>query len=150
MADDAEEKHVSALDGVRAIAILAVFGYHALSSHRVYGRWAVVHYGTYGVDAFFVLSGFLITLRLFSLTARHELAPRARWRTFFLRRCARIFPLYYLTLALMPFFGPKLGMVLKPEEWPWLVTYTANVKTALERRWVGPAHFWSLCVEEQF
>jgi peptidoglycan/LPS O-acetylase OafA/YrhL len=144
------DRHVAALDGVRALAILEVFVFHAFASHRVYGRWALVHYGNLGVDAFFVLSGFLITLRLFALAEREDLSPFGRWRTFFSRRTARIFPLYYLTLALLPFVGPAIGMSILPEHWPWLATYTVNIPTALAGRWIGPGHFWSLCVEEQF
>jgi peptidoglycan/LPS O-acetylase OafA/YrhL len=142
------EKYVTALDGVRALAILAVFSFHALRRHPTLGHWALVRFGNLGVDAFFVLSGFLITLRLFDLADRADLTPARRWGIFLLRRTARIFPLYYATLAILAFVGPPLAV--PPDGWPWLLTYTVNIPTYLTARWIGPGHFWSLSVEEQF
>src|ERR1700728_3407250 len=73
-----------ALDGMRAIAFLVVFGHHYLQ----------LPWGWAGVDLFFVLSGFLITGILFD--TRND--PN-RVRNFYLRRTLRIFPLYYGVMA---------------------------------------------------
>ncbi len=125
--------------------------YHAFSSHAVYGRWTSVRLGRLGVDAFFVLSGFLITLRLLSARTRADLSRGGQWRLFLRRRVARIFPLYYATLAFVATAGPYLGFPVQPAAWPWFVTYTVNVFIWLRGAWVGAGgHLWSLCVEEQF
>jgi peptidoglycan/LPS O-acetylase OafA/YrhL len=73
-----------ALDGLRAVAFLLVFFLHYLG----------LPWGWVGVEMFFVLSGFLITGILYD-TRDHP----HRWRTFYVRRALRIFPLYYGTLA---------------------------------------------------
>src|SRR4051812_33973991 len=67
-----------ALDGIRAIAFLMVFGQHYL----------MLPWGWSGVDLFFVLSGFLITGILFD--TRND---RHRVRNFYVRRTLRIMPL---------------------------------------------------------
>jgi peptidoglycan/LPS O-acetylase OafA/YrhL len=139
---------IAALDGVRAVAVLSVFAYHALASEPDFSGLAVLQLGRFGVTVFFVLSGFLITSRLLSLEARRDLAAGARWRSFLVRRAARIFPLYYATVAFVVLSGTSRSA------WPWLVTYSLNfgvARSILEHgRWIGPGHLWSLCVEEQF
>jgi peptidoglycan/LPS O-acetylase OafA/YrhL len=142
---------VAALDGLRALAAFWVFLFHAFNTHRVYGRWAVVKRGDLGVEIFFVLSGFLITTRLFALVDRPDLGLAQRWGHFLLRRSARIFPLYYATLLLLLAFGDALGFPVLPSAWPWFFAYAMNVLLFLRGGWVGAGgHFWSLCVEEQF
>jgi peptidoglycan/LPS O-acetylase OafA/YrhL len=145
------DRHVSAFDGVRALAIIEVFLYHAFSAHKTYGRYAAVRLGHLGVEAFFVLSGFLITIRLLALVERDDLSHAARWRQFLVRRCLRIVPLYYATLLLLALFGTACGFAVRPLAWPFYFTYSANVLIFTNRGWVGAGgHFWSLCVEEQF
>lgn len=143
------ERHVPAIDGARALAILAVFVFHAFPSERE--TFAFVRLGNLGVDAFFVLSGFLITLRLHALLDAKELTTFGRWKIFIARRTARIFPLYYLVLVLLWAFGGALGFTVVRSAWPWLFGYAANVLLFLRAGWFGVGgHFWSLCVEEQF
>jgi peptidoglycan/LPS O-acetylase OafA/YrhL len=145
------DRRVPAFDGVRAGAIAGVFLFHAFSSHKTYGAFAPVRLGNLGVEAFFVLSGFLITLRILALAEREDLSAGGRWRAFLRRRSLRIFPLYFATLILLALFGRELGFVVSPLAWPFYITYTANVLIFLNKGWVGAgSHFWSLCVEEQF
>src|ERR1700677_2859176 len=89
---------IRGFDGLRAIAFLLVF-----VSHKVYFAHATC-VGDIGVWLFFVLSGFLITTIL--ARSRCEIEEGCSsiygslWR-FYLRRVARIFPTYYLLLALV-------------------------------------------------
>ncbi|MFM7168267.1 MAG: acyltransferase family protein, partial [Planctomycetaceae bacterium] len=96
-------------------------------------------FGYYGVDLFFVLSGFLITRIL--LTLKHSSFSTDLWR-FVGRRTLRIFPPYYMTLVLILLldFEQAIGY------WLSLATYTFNYN-CLDG---GPFWLWSLSVEEQF
>src|SRR4051812_45398533 len=76
--------HVPGLDGIRAVAALAVVGLHA--------RIAGFGNGDIGVDIFFVLSGFLITSILLTRTAQ---GSRVDFRDFYRRRALRLLPAYF-------------------------------------------------------
>src|SRR5215475_2056891 len=99
----AADRHVRAFDGLRGIAIVLVLLRHVgedLPARRLGGVVdAALSAGWLGVDVFFVLSGFLITGIL--LDARGDAAAPADgyFRRFYARRALRIFPLYYLFLA---------------------------------------------------
>ncbi len=148
--------YLPSLDGIRALALLMVIAHNAVliepARLDAMGRlvFKALDTGWVGVTLFFALSGFLITGIL--LDTRAE--PRA-WRHFMVRRALRIFPLYYLTLALFFIVLPALNLqpantvVDAPHQW-WLWTYTVNWA---QGDWPGAAtfpHFWSLAVEEQF
>src|ERR1700761_4615510 len=75
------------VDGLRAVAILAVVFYH-------YGFWQTPG-GFVGVDIFFVISGFLIT----GLIHREMVEGRFTIRNFYERRIRRIFPALFAMLA---------------------------------------------------
>jgi peptidoglycan/LPS O-acetylase OafA/YrhL len=137
------------LDGYRFVAFLCVFLFHA----------GLLNCGYLGVQAFFVLSGFLLTPIL--LRMRERLPPRAYFVHFYGRRMLRIFPLYYLFLALSGLaiflllrgggFGQGVTLGRLSHEFLFAVTYTLNFLRATD----GPAsspygHLWSLAVEEQF
>jgi peptidoglycan/LPS O-acetylase OafA/YrhL len=140
--------HISALDGLRAFAIIAVIFHHCgeyylLPIHPESSllRDVVESLGL-GVDLFFVLSGFLITGILLDAMGRPYFFKRFYWR-----RGLRIWPLYYLFLAgvllVHPHMFSRIGVA------PFALYY---------RNFLGPDHasdtyigqFWSLCVEEQF
>lgn len=103
--------------------------------------------GGWGVRLFFVISGFLITKLL--LESR-ERAGDGGWRVmgrFYARRCLRIFPLYYAVILVCL----AIGLGSTRQLLPWLLTYTLNFHMASQGWWEEYfAHFWSLCVEEQF
>src|SRR6185503_11726777 len=84
--------HAPALDGLRALALLAVI-YH----HWIDGTVRVSP-GTIGVRLFFVLSGFLITRILLVSRFDREGTLGDKLKTFYIRRTLRIFPLYYAVL----------------------------------------------------
>ncbi|MGZ5255880.1 MAG: acyltransferase family protein [Flavitalea sp.] len=127
------------LDGLRCLAIASVMVFH-------YIIWLGVPFsaGYYGVNLFFVLSGFLIT----NILLKEGKEPfRRRYVNFIGRRALRIFPVYYLTLLLLYIFNaPHIH-----ERLPYLATYTYNFIIP-EIDWLkdGFSHYWSLCVEEQF
>lgn len=146
---------ISALDGVRGLAIALVL-FHQMTifqqSPSLAGRLYefLTGRGWIGVQLFFTLSGFLITSSLIALQD-----TRHRFRTFYVRRVLRIFPVYYATLAVTFLALPALGVVpasvaADAPDQVWLWTFLQN--------WVSPsgvashtfAHFWSLAVEEQF
>ena len=71
------------LDGIRAVAILAVLSLHWLSWYTPF-----LHGGSIGVDLFFVLSGFIITTVLW----RADLSGGGAWWSFIRRRVVRLYP----------------------------------------------------------
>jgi peptidoglycan/LPS O-acetylase OafA/YrhL len=145
-------RHFPALDGVRALAVLMVMGWHARHSALSAAN------GDFGVTIFFVLSGFLIT----TLAIREELATGSfHFVPFTIRRFFRIAPLLWLGVAVYAVLIFGLGLdprvteyahaipfyLLYMGEWP---NFTSPVQdlTAL-----GPAPFdgvWSLGIEEKF
>lgn len=151
--------HVPALDGVRGLAILLVLVSHLmLFNNRTGSRFgdslsALRGLGWVGVDLFFVLSGFLITGILYD-----TLHDPHYFRSFYMRRFLRIFPLYYGFL----FFLLVLGRWAPGLHFAWggrqyvLLTYLQNtglwfpVTDFHPGVWADLDHFWSLAVEEQF
>ena len=137
------------LDSFRALAFFAVFAFHC----------GLLPSGHLGVQAFFVLSGFLLTPVL--VTMKEQLDHRRFFINFYGRRFLRIFPLYYLyTLAVMliclivvnttNYSGiESIDRFLK--QIPWILTYTYNFfsTTSFYEQTRLCSHFWSLAVEEQ-
>jgi len=145
--------HFSSLDGIRGLAILLVLLHHYGRSARAAGMDSPVlkisEFGWCGVDLFFVLSGFLITGILFDTRQQDN-----RFRNFYARRALRIFPLYYVTLALVAVVGT---VWVSLDVWGtgnphWIALYATNIVMAIN----GPAaggilgHYWSLAIEEHF
>ena len=134
------------LDGLRAFAVGAVLIHHFFRPPRIGG----VDFALLGVWLFFVLSGFLITGIL--LRSRDQIdhggCQRGQvLRQFYARRFLRIFPLYYLVLAL----AATLNLGDVRDTIFWHLAYLSNYLFATQRYWGAvTAHFWSLSVEEQF
>lgn len=99
--------------------------------------------GYFGVELFFVLSGFLITRILY----QSQGSLGAVYRQFTGRRALRIFPVYYLLLVVLLLAGEPSAR----QYWLPLFTYTFNYTIAARQLSGIPfIHTWSLCVEEQF
>lgn len=135
------------IDGLRAVTIAAVVVGHYFPAWGWVGR---VHPHWLGVQLFFVISGFLITSIL--LREREAVATGGNlWGAmgrFYVRRCLRIFPAYYLVLGLACASGydPETNRLAG-----WHFAYLSNVAFAKAGTWVGSAaHLWTLAVEEQF
>ena len=137
------------MDGLRAIAVLAVLAYHAFP--------AALPGGFAGVDVFFVISGYLITGIILEDLAR----GRFTYRNFYWRRIRRIFPALVLVLAACLALG---WLVLLPDEYAQLGKHVAagagfvsNIALWREAGYFDSAaelkpllHLWSLGVEEQY
>ncbi|HET9896969.1 MAG TPA: acyltransferase family protein [Streptosporangiaceae bacterium] len=138
------------LDGVRALAVLAVLGFHE--------SWSWLHGGFLGVDIFFVLSGFLITDLLAAKFARDG---NVGLSNFWQRRARRLLPALGVVLltvtAAVTLLEPSQRGTLRPALLG-AVTYTSNWWQAFAHQsyfsLYGPPpvfqHLWSLAVEEQF
>lgn len=151
------------LDGLRFIAFLMVFLFHgglpvgmvATAIGRTAAR-AFRENGGYGVQLFFILSGYLITTLLLREEARFG---RVALRAFWIRRILRIWPLYYLLIfigfVVLPGLDGQLGTtgqkaLVQTHLLPFL-GFLGNWSMALVRAapdWLSV--LWSVCVEEQF
>jgi peptidoglycan/LPS O-acetylase OafA/YrhL len=156
------QRRIPQLDGLRGIAVLSVVLFHYVLSipfpkGGIGARFQdCFRLGEYGVDLFFVLSGFLIGGIL--LDSRES--PRY-FGTFYLRRFHRIFPLYYLWLMLYIVLGLSVFSHLPASiravwnGWRPAVVYALFLQNLVPKQllgisaaWLGP--LWSLAVEEQF
>src|ERR1700733_10316793 len=142
-------KYRSDIDGLRAVSILAVVGYH------VFPKW--VPGGFVGVDVFFVISGFLISTIIFGSLAESSFS----FIEFYAHRIRRIFP----ALIIVMIFCLAVGWdVLLPAEFEYLGKHIAartgfvqNLLLSNESGYYDIAselkplnHLWSLAIEEQF
>lgn len=140
-ADLAPTSYWPALDGLRGVAILLVFGFHL-----PFGPFRA---GSYGVILFFVLSGFLITTVLLRELDKNNTVNL--WR-FYGRRARRLFP-----ALLVVVFGHlilQLTILGEPEQWwgrSWpVLAYVSNLVQISGTQLVHMAHTWSLAIEEHF
>ena len=158
--EPASKSHVASLDGLRALACLAVFGVHFEQITGVGGnlgplsvRTLLVN-GNTGVCLFFVLSGFLLSLPFWRSAAgagRHGRTSvgGARWMaTYALRRIGRIVPAYYLCLAVL---------VIWQRQWASgrglvdVLLHCTFLHNLTERSFYGISPpFWTLAVQAQF
>jgi peptidoglycan/LPS O-acetylase OafA/YrhL len=136
------------LDALRAIAITGVLVAHYLPSDW----WinSTLQWGSAGVRLFFVISGFLITgilLRARDRVSAGQETVGGALKIFYIRRALRIFPIYYLVLAI----AYAANTLPVRESIFWHLAYATNFYAAIQNSWPGEiAAFWSLAVEEQF
>ena len=135
---------VPALDGLRGLAILLVLVGHTVAFQTESPHFAWIRLGEWGVDLFFAISGFIITLLL--LRELHHSGTIAL-SNFYMRRALRILP-PYLAFLLFVFVGEWIiGPHLESYERFGLLTMTLNL-FPIKSHYAG--HIWSLSLEEQF
>jgi peptidoglycan/LPS O-acetylase OafA/YrhL len=143
--------HIRGLDGIRALSVLAIIAFHT-GLNSVPG-------GFYGVDSFFVLSGFLIT----SLLVKEWVGSGTiRLRRFWARRARRLLPALFLLVAVL---GIVMALVPRVLQTPHIlgdafstIFYASNwysihngVTYFSQSSQPSPLlHTWSLAIEEQF
>jgi len=145
---------IPSLDGLRAISILFVIIGHASATlpplqgaaeTLVHGLTLIAGNGEMGVTVFFVLSGFLITtLLLKELRKTGGLSIKA----FYIRRAFRIWPAFYLMVAVVVFLGVTKAIPLTAGEVASASLFYWNYYPHGATGFLG--HTWSLAVEEQF
>lgn len=135
-------------DGLRGLAILAVFFFHC--HVQLAGTWisGFANWGWSGVTMFFFLSGFLVSSNLLAGRERAHYFHR-----FHARRALRIWPLYFGFL--LPVFVATCWLVpvpfrMAPAAVPWLacVFFLQNLFPVPLPPSLGPT--WALAIEEQF
>lgn len=133
-------KHMPQIDGLRAIAVLAVLAHHFLPYYATLGSM--------GVQLFFVISGFLITGILLDTRDNVDtgrVGLKEAFVRFYYRRTLRIFPLFYLALVI----GCLLALPGFLEYLPWHALYL-SCAPVVHGNGHAASHFWSLSVEELY
>lgn len=140
------------LDAVRGLAILVVILHNTSLKFPSLHLQPVFSNGWMGVDLFFVLSGFLITGILVD-TKRSD----GFLKNFYVRRCLRIWPLYYSLLLFMfvvvPLLSSSEAHKISETASPWwgYPLFLQNFLLPISTNAAGPlAVTWSLAIEEQF
>ncbi len=142
--------HLPGLDGVRAIAVMAVLIFHADPT------W--LPGGFLGVDVFFALSGFLITSLLL---AELSVSGEVNFRRFYVRRARRLLPALFAVLVVTAVLAmtvaqdaaervrqDSIAAFFYVTNW-WYIVHGTSYFDSTERPPLLQ-HLWSLAVEEQF
>ena len=143
--------YLPSLDGLRAIAILAVIMFHdQIHTFGLFSTRWIHMYGAFGVDLFFAISGILICTRLLE---EERVTGAISLKAFYLRRLYRISPAAWAFL--LSYTGIALCGQL-PLDRNEIITSFLMVRN-LGVIWGGAGpntwytiHFWSLSVEEHF
>lgn len=139
-------RHLKFLDGLRALSIFWVMGFH---SNGPVGQLLSGKGGWVGVDAFFVISGFLITgILLRELKAKQTISLK----NFYVRRSLRLVPVYAAWIALTCIVNPRHCTDL-PAAAAIAAIYMVDFDIALLWNHIvgsGLEIGWSLSVEEKF
>jgi peptidoglycan/LPS O-acetylase OafA/YrhL/lysophospholipase L1-like esterase len=144
------QRYIPGLDGLRAVAVLAVIAYHL--------QLPFAQGGLLGVGVFFTLSGYLITDLLLG---QHAVSGRLKLAEFWLRRARRLLPALFVMLAVVAVWVATLDRAQLPGLRPAMAAAAGYVSnwwliaqhSSYFARFGPPSalgHLWSLAVEEQF
>lgn len=147
-------RRVDILDPLRALASLAVAWFHFTQGGSLLPEGWLKSTGTYGwagVEAFFVISGFVLPLSLY----RGGYRLRSHMPTFVLKRIVRLDPPYIVTIAMVIILAYLSG--LAPGfagdsfrvSWTDVLLHLGYLNAFFDRAWLNPV-FWTLAVEFQF
>lgn len=149
-AADGQRSRLEGFEGLRALAALAVFGFHVLHWTALpqthWTVWELVSDLNAGVVVFFVISGFLLYLPFSRANA--GIGRRVQLRGYLVRRALRIYPGYWLALAgTLVFLVPDARF----DDWGEGLGHVLLVHTYLGPfRMTGMQHSWTLVVEVSF
>ncbi|MBX5450976.1 MAG: acyltransferase [Thermogemmatispora sp.] len=157
MENDLRGNAIPMLDGVRALACLAVLVFHVNWTTYHQHLWQPLHQplvssfllvGSTGVTLFFILSGFLLFLPYVGALLSEE-RPWPSVRRFYLRRALRIWPAYYVSLfILITLWQPQYWQPAHWRELLLFVTFFMDSTPETFRKINGP--YWTLAIEWQF
>ncbi|MGC2398616.1 MAG: acyltransferase [Acidobacteriaceae bacterium] len=146
-----QKRYIPTLDGWRALSVIGVILYHGRFGFFSDGTLPskLAGHGSIGVDVFFAISGFLICgllLEEYSRTGDISL------RRFYVRRCFRILPPYYVALAGICTLSVLGVLQVHYPYLPSCLLFYRNYMPLGADQAGGfyTAHFWSLAVEEHF
>ena len=146
------QRRIPQLDVVRGLAIWVVLIHNISLKYPIFDSQIVFSNGWMGVDLFFVLSGFLITGILVDTKN-----SKGYFKNFYVRRCLRIWPLYYSLIFFM-FVATRLlsrsefqTVVQQSAPWWAYILFLQNFIGPISTNAAGPLGVtWSLAIEEQF
>jgi len=146
-----ELTRIPSLDGLRALSIFLVVSLHTLQRysihHPVSVGWYALFNGAYGVQIFFVISGFLITgLLLKEQRKRGSISLGG----FYLRRAFRILPPLYFYIGFILLMGWIGHLALNRTDVFSSLFFFHNFASAGQSSMWSLEHLWSISVEEQF
>lgn len=139
--------HITVLDGIRGIAILFVLFYHI----------GIAKSGFLGVDIFFILSGFLITLVIQNQIEKNNFL----FKSFYMKQVFRIFPMAIIVLLISFIVSFQILFTIEFEEFLryfyYAITLRSNILSMQELDYFDLGvnfkpliHYWSLAVEIHF
>jgi len=135
------------MDGLRCLAVMGVLILHFVVIKNEYVKRVPCGYG---VNLFFVISGYFITRILIqnkNAVLQGAVSNKKAILNFYFRRMLRIFPIYYITI----FYLYIINFQNTREVFGWLVSYSVNLYMCFDKPYIGSFnHLWSLGVEEQF
>lgn len=149
---DSTAPRAGQLDAIRALCVIGVIVSHTISERLRIGGFEFFELGAYGVYMFFILSGFLITGQLLVTRDKRLAAGDLPWRPltlFYAKRMLRLFPAYYLALAV----AGLLNLRGIRAEMPWHLLQLSDILFAISPWYENTSaagHYWTLTLEWQF
>lgn len=144
-----EKIYFPGLNGMRAIAaLLVIFSHIGIQLHAIgFQGYQSIDMAGYGVTMFFVLSGYLIT---YLLLTEYEKNKKISYKKFYVRRMLRIWPIYYLSLAITQAWMVFSGQNTDGNSLIFYLFMMANVPFVFGGMLGLVGQLWSVGVEEQF